>query len=190
MHVHTAQISWQRGSAPFTDGKYARAHRWRFDGGVEVMASASPQRVPVPMSLEAAVDPEEALVAAVSSCHVLWFLYFAAKAGRCVDGYDDDAVGELAHDERGRAWLSTFILRPRMTWSGAADKGLNRCPRMETILSTLGPSEFGSIMPAHCGRTDKLPKKNKLLLPPSSATNGGLHMSRAFFVAAFERRIL
>ncbi|MBL9038364.1 MAG: OsmC family protein [Archangium sp.] len=120
MHVHTAQVSWRRGSAPFTDGKYARAHTWRFDGGVEVLASASPQRVPVPMSLEAAVDPEEALVAAVSSCHLLWFLYFASKAGLCVDGYDDDAVGELARDERGKTWLSTFILRPRVTWSGVA----------------------------------------------------------------------
>src|ERR1700752_3614933 len=91
-HEYTASIRWTRGNAPFTDNRYSRAHRWSFDGGVEVPASSSsPEVVRVPLSVEAAVDPEEALVAALSSCHMLWFLSLAAGGGWRVDAYRDEA---------------------------------------------------------------------------------------------------
>ena len=78
MSLYTAEIVWERGEQVFTDGHYSRGHRWRFDGGAEVSASASPQIVPLPMSDGAAVDPEEAFVAALASCHMLFFLSLAA----------------------------------------------------------------------------------------------------------------
>ena len=81
MSTHTLTVLWENQDEPFIDNRYSRAHRWLFDGGVEVVASSSPSVVPVPMSLEAAVDPEEAFIASLSSCHMLWFLALAAKAG-------------------------------------------------------------------------------------------------------------
>ena len=78
MGEHTAVVVWERNGAVFTDNRYSRAHRWSFDGGIDVPASSSPLSVPVPLSVAAAVDPEEALVAALSSCHMLWFLSIAA----------------------------------------------------------------------------------------------------------------
>jgi organic hydroperoxide reductase OsmC/OhrA len=78
---HIATIEWQRGGAAFTDRRYPRVHRWRFDGGAEVAASSSPHVVPVPLSDPTAVDPEEAFVAALASCHMLWFLSIAAELG-------------------------------------------------------------------------------------------------------------
>src|ERR1700683_920620 len=95
MSQYSAKISWARGGANFIDNRYSRAHSWQFDGGVDVPASASPHVVPVPMSVEAAVDPEEAFVAAIASCHMLWFLSLAAAQHLCVDSYVDDAVGVL-----------------------------------------------------------------------------------------------
>ena len=89
----TAIVDWRRDGAAFTDNKYSRGHRWLFDGGVEVPASSSPHVVRVPLSVAEAVDPEEALVAAISSCHMLWFLSLAAKRGFVVDSYRDEAAG-------------------------------------------------------------------------------------------------
>ncbi len=83
-HEYRATIHWTRGTAVFTDKRYSRGHTWRFDGGVEVPASSSPQVVRVPLSVEAAVDPEEALVASLSSCHMLFFLAFAAAIANSV----------------------------------------------------------------------------------------------------------
>jgi organic hydroperoxide reductase OsmC/OhrA len=118
-HEYTAAVSWKRGSAePFTDIKFSRAHTWSFDGGVTVPASSSPLSVRVPFSRADAVDPEEALVAALSSCHMLTFLYFAARQGYVVDSYDDAAVGIMSKNERGKLFVSKVALRPRIVFSG------------------------------------------------------------------------
>lgn len=118
MAEYTAVIEWDRGGAPFLDHRYSRAHRWLFDGGVEVAASSSPHVVPLPMSLAEAVDPEEAFVASLSSCHMLWFLAIAAKRGFVVDAYRDQAVGELARDEAGNLMMSRVTFRPEVSFSG------------------------------------------------------------------------
>lgn len=113
---HAAIVRWSRQGAPFTDGRYSRGHVWTFDGGVTVPASASPHVVPLPMSVEAAVDPEEAFVAALSSCHMLWFLSLAAKHGWIVETYEDDARGTLAKNAEGRLAITEVQLRPRVVF--------------------------------------------------------------------------
>ena len=118
MAEYKAVIAWDRKGAVFTDNRYSRAHRWLFDGGIEVPASSSPQVVPVPLSLAAAVDPEEAFVASLSSCHMLWFLFFAAKHGFVVDSYRDEAIGTMAKDEAGKQWVARVTLRPQTTFGG------------------------------------------------------------------------
>jgi organic hydroperoxide reductase OsmC/OhrA len=118
MSQYSAKISWQRGSADFIDNQYSRAHFWKFDGGIEVPASASPHVVPVPMSLEAAVDPEEAFIAALASCHMLWFLSLAAAQRFCVDRYVDDAVGVLGKNAAGKVAMTTVTLKPRVEFCG------------------------------------------------------------------------
>ncbi len=116
---HTATVIWQRGDQPFLDKKYSRGHTWRFDGGIEVPGSSAPSRlVPIPFSKPDAVDPEEALVAALSSCHMLFFLAFAANAGFRVDAYEDDAVGVLDKNDKGKFYMARVTLRPRVTFSG------------------------------------------------------------------------
>lgn len=120
MSEYTATIDWSRGEQPFSDNRYSRAHDWRFDGGAVVRGSSAPSSVPTPMSDPAAVDPEEALVAAASSCHMLFFLAYAAKAGFVVDRYRDDAVGLMGPDERGRTAITRITLRPRINWAGDA----------------------------------------------------------------------
>jgi organic hydroperoxide reductase OsmC/OhrA len=116
-HHYLARIHWERGTAAFTDNRYSRAHTWQFDGGVEVPASSSPHVVRVPFSVEAAVDPEEALVAALSSCHMLTFLYLAARGGWRVDAYSDDAVGVMGKNAAGRDAIVRATLRPRVSFS-------------------------------------------------------------------------
>ena len=120
MHEYTAQIHWQRQGAAFTDKRYSRGHEWHFDGGVTVPGSSSPLSVRAPYSVVAAVDPEEAFVAALSSCHMLWFLDIAARAGWVVDDYCDDAVGVMTANAQGKLWMSLVTLRPRMVF--ASDK--------------------------------------------------------------------
>jgi organic hydroperoxide reductase OsmC/OhrA len=118
-HEYRATVSWTReAEAKFTDQRYSRGHSWAFDGGITVPASSSPLSVRLPYSVAAAVDPEEALVAAVSSCHMLTFLYVAAKQGFVVDAYRDAAVGEMTKNERGKLWVSRVILSPAITFSG------------------------------------------------------------------------
>src|SRR5512147_586110 len=102
MSLYTAVIAWERSGAVFTDNRYSRGHRWNFDGGVEVPASASPHVVPLPLSVAAAVDPEEAFVAALASCHMLWFLSIAARQGIVVERYRDEAIGVMAKNAQGR----------------------------------------------------------------------------------------
>lgn len=112
MSEHLATITWQRSGAEFLDDRYSRAHRWSFDGGVEVPASSSPLVVPLPMSDEHAVDPEEAFVASLSSCHMLWFLSIARKRGFVVDNYHDVAVGRMGKDTDGKMAMIEVVLRP------------------------------------------------------------------------------
>jgi organic hydroperoxide reductase OsmC/OhrA len=118
-HEHQARIHWARGTAAFIDNRYSRAHTWTFDGGVTVPASSSPHVVRVPMSVEAAVDPEEALVAALASCHMLWFLSLAASRGLCVEDYSDTAAGVMGHNAAGRVAMVRVTLHPRALFSGA-----------------------------------------------------------------------
>ncbi len=123
MAEHTATITWRRDGATFTDNKYSRAHRWRFDGGFEVPGSSSPHSVRVPMSDPAAVDPEEAFVAAVSSCHMLWFLAIAAGRGFVVDSYEDSAVGVLSKNAAGKMAMTSVTLRPVIVFAGSQPSG-------------------------------------------------------------------
>lgn len=122
MSSHTAKITWTRPqSAPFTDNRYTRAHQWLFDGGLEIPASSSPHVVPLPLSIEAAVDPEEAFVASLSSCHMLWFLALAAKRGFVVDTYTDEALGVMGKDPldpTGKVSMTQVTLRPATKFSG------------------------------------------------------------------------
>jgi organic hydroperoxide reductase OsmC/OhrA len=118
-HEYLATVTWERGEQPFLDNKYARAHLWSFDGGISVPGSSAPSPiVPVPLSRADAVDPEEALVAAVSSCHMLFFLAFCAIKGFRVDRYVDAAVGTMTKNERGKLFVSHVALKPVVTWSG------------------------------------------------------------------------
>lgn len=119
MSEYTARLQWQRGDASFTDQRYSRRHTMRFDGGAVVPASSSTHSVPLPWSDPAAVDPEEAFVAAVSSCHLLWFLSLAAGAGYLVDDYADDASGTLARNAEGRLAMTQVTLRPAARFGGA-----------------------------------------------------------------------
>lgn len=120
MAEYVATVEWNRGGQPFLDNRYSRAHDWRFDGGAVVRGSSAPSSVPIPMSDPAAVDPEEALVAAVSSCHMLFFLAFAAKAGFTVDSYRDEAVGVMGKDDRGKTSITAVTLRPAVVFSGGS----------------------------------------------------------------------
>jgi organic hydroperoxide reductase OsmC/OhrA len=116
MSEHIATIEWKRAQAKFTDNKYSREHTWKFDG-VEIAASASPHVVPVPYSNPAYVDPEEAFVASLSSCHMLWFLSIAAKRKFVVDDYTDKAVGIMEKNENGRLAITKVYLRPQVTFA-------------------------------------------------------------------------
>ena len=118
MANYTAQIQWQRGGQDFLGQRYSRRHRIRFDGGVEFAGSSSPHSVPLPMSDPAAVDPEEAFVASISSCHMLWVLALAARGGFCVDSYIDDAEGSMARNAAGKLAMTEVSLRPEVLFSG------------------------------------------------------------------------
>lgn len=118
MSEYTATIYWQRRGAVFTDQKYSRAHEWRFDGGVTVPGSSSPHVVRVPLSDPSAVDPEEAFVASLSSCHMLFFLSFAAAKGFVVDSYEDRAIGVMARNEAGKMAMTVVTLRPKVVFAG------------------------------------------------------------------------
>jgi organic hydroperoxide reductase OsmC/OhrA len=119
MSSHSAIIEWERSEAVFVDNRYSRAHRWTFDGGAVVPASSSPHVVKVPLSDPANVDPEEAYVASLSSCHMLWFLGIACSAGYVVDRYVDEAEGHMVRGEGGQYWIATVDLHPAVAFSGA-----------------------------------------------------------------------
>ncbi|GAA0812467.1 OsmC family protein [Colwellia asteriadis] len=120
MSQHIAQVLWQRASNEnFIDNKYSRAHQWNFDGGINVAASPSPLVVPAPYSVADNVDPEEAFIVSLSSCHMLFFLTIAAKQKFIVDEYIDDAIGVMSKNEAGKVAMTTVTLRPKITFSGA-----------------------------------------------------------------------
>jgi organic hydroperoxide reductase OsmC/OhrA len=118
MSHYTAQVLWEREGADFARNRYSRRHRLRFDGGAEVLASSSPQVVPLPWSDPAGVDPEEAFVASLASCHMLWFLSLAAKAGYVVDRYSDDAHGVMARNAAGKMAMTQVTLHPHAVFAG------------------------------------------------------------------------
>lgn len=120
MAHYTATVVWERAPGEaFSDNRYGRGHTWSFDGGVSFRASSSPHVVPR-YSDPSGVDPEEAYIASLSSCHMLTFLYLAAKRGLVVNRYEDAAEGKMAKNEKGLSWVSEVILRPRIDWEGAA----------------------------------------------------------------------
>jgi organic hydroperoxide reductase OsmC/OhrA len=121
MSQYVATVVWTRPpDAPFKDNKYPRVHEWRFDGGAVVKGSSAPSSVKVPLSDPTAVDPEEALVASLSSCHMLFFLAYAASSGFVIDRYEDEAVGEMGKNAKGKTAIVKVTLRPKITWVGAA----------------------------------------------------------------------
>lgn len=118
MSHYTATIKWRRDDQSFLDDNYSRGHIWEFDGGLSVPASASPDIVPLPKSVAENVDPEEAFVASLSSCHMLFFLSIAAKKGYVVDKYTDSATGDMAKNDQGKIAITQIILHPEVEFSG------------------------------------------------------------------------
>lgn len=118
MSTYHATIRWARGDDPFANQKYSRGHRWEFDEGLTVPASAAPHAVRAPWSVAAAVDPEEALVAAVSSCHMLFFLAYVSRDGFIAEHYEDAATGEMGKNAEGKVAILSVALHPRLTISG------------------------------------------------------------------------
>ena len=117
--LYKVKISWKKNSnESFLDKKYSRVHKWIFDGGIEVHASSSPHVVPIPMSDESAVDPEEAFVASISSCHMLTFLFIAAKKNFLVESYDDFAEGIMKKNKDGRLAMTEVTLKPEIVFGG------------------------------------------------------------------------
>ncbi len=130
MSEYRADLLWVRGVAEdFVANRYSRRHLLRFDGGAEVAASSSPQVVPLPWSDASAVDPEEAFVASLSSCHMLWFLSLAAKQRYCVDRYADAASGVMARNAEGKLAMTQVTLRPEVVFSG------ERVPSRDELLA-------------------------------------------------------
>lgn len=128
MSEYYAKITWEKSDdEAYVDNKYSRAHTWTFDGGLCVPASSSPHIVPTPYSLESHVDPEEAFVASISSCHMLFFLAFLAKRKYVVERYIDEASGLMEEDELGKMSMTRVILRPSVIFSG------ERIPSLELI---------------------------------------------------------
>ena len=118
-HLHTALVRWSLGEHDFLGKRYSRAHTWTFDGGLTLAASSSPHVVPLPMSDAAAVDPEEAFVASLSSCHMLWFLDIASRAGYAVSSYEDAADGHMGRNAAGKLVVDVVTLRPRTRFAGS-----------------------------------------------------------------------
>jgi organic hydroperoxide reductase OsmC/OhrA len=148
MSRYTATVRWARGDAKFTDNRYSRGHAWQFDGGAVVRGSSSPHSVPLPYSDASAVDPEEAFVAAISSCHMLFFLSIAAKRGHRIDDYVDEAEGFLEQDSDGLMSMTRVILHPRIEWSrderpsaedivAMHDEAHHRCYIANSVKSTI-----------------------------------------------------
>ncbi len=128
-HYHS-EVLWERGDQDFLAGRYSRAHRLRFDGGLDIAGSSSPHVVPLPWSDPAALDPEEAFVASIASCHMLWFLSLAAGQKLSVDRYHDNAQGEMSKNARGKLVISRVTLRPSVVFSGPAQPDADTLARL------------------------------------------------------------
>lgn len=153
MSEYTVIVRWHTTEGEFVKGRYSRAHTWTFDGGLVVAGSSSPSVVRVPYSDPAAVDPEEAFVAAISSCHMLTFLDLAKQDGLDVASYEDTASGAMTPNERGVPWMSRVVLRPRIVWAGAppaADRlaDLHHRAHLECFISCSVRSEIVVETPA------------------------------------------
>jgi organic hydroperoxide reductase OsmC/OhrA len=125
MSEHRATIRWNRGSGDFSYETYPRDHIWEFENGLKVEASAAPGFNGSPEN----VDPEEAYVAALSSCHMLTFLAIAARKRFVVDSYSDSALGYLEKNENGKLAITRIVLRPEVSFaaeSGPSGEGLER----------------------------------------------------------------
>lgn len=118
MSHYSAETLWERKDANFLDNRYSRRHVLRFDGGLEVPGSSSPTVVPLPMSDASALDPEEAFISSLSSCHMLWFLTMAVKRKFCVDRYFDAATGVMEKNAEGKVAMTVVTLHPEVTFSG------------------------------------------------------------------------
>ena len=127
MDEYVAELGWQRGEQDFLDNQYSRRHWLRFDSGQEIAGSSSPHVVPVPFSDPNALDPEEAFIASLSSCHMLWFLSIAAKRRFLVDAYHDRVSGQMGINDNGKQYIATVTLRPEVIFSG------ERLPTLEQI---------------------------------------------------------
>ncbi len=131
MSKYLAQVKWIRDPKEcYVDNRYNRSHEWTFDGGVTVPASSSPQVVPLPYSAEQHVDPEEAFVASLASCHMLFFLSIAAKQKFIVDSYIDDAVGVMEKNQSGRFSMTKVILKPNIQFGGNKQPTLDQLEKM------------------------------------------------------------
>ncbi|AIW16109.1 OsmC family protein [Vibrio tubiashii] len=134
MSKFSAAVKWQRGpSDAFNDNQYSRAHTWYFDGGITVPASSSPHVIPLPLSVEENVDPEEAFIASISSCHMLTFLGIAAKRRYIIDSYTDEAVGFLEEDSSGRSSVTRVILRPKIEFKGEKQPSLEQLEKLHHL---------------------------------------------------------
>ncbi|ANW27096.1 peroxiredoxin [Vibrio coralliilyticus] len=134
MSDYSATVRWQRAEhEEFSDNQYSRGHLWEFDGGVSVPASASPHVVPLPYSVEENVDPEEAFIAAISSCHMLTFLGIAAKRRYVIDSYVDEAVGIMKEDDKGRTSVTRVTLRPHIVFSGSKQPDYAQLEKMHHL---------------------------------------------------------
>ena len=129
MSEYSSTLTWQRNKVEVSDkaylnGEYSRGHVWKFDGGAEIQASSSPHIVPLPYSIEANVDPEEAYVAALSSCHMLFFLSIAAKHRLIVNDYIDSAIGVMEKNNQNKVAMTRVTLRPKVTFSTSEGKSV------------------------------------------------------------------
>ena len=130
MAQHSAQVIWRRKDhEDYIDQQYSRGHEWQFDGGATVAASSSPHIVPPPYSIEAHVDPEEAFIASLSSCHMLFFLSIAANKQWVVDEYHDHAMGVLERDQNGKTSITKVTLRPKIRFSN------NHTPSLDELIT-------------------------------------------------------
>jgi organic hydroperoxide reductase OsmC/OhrA len=128
-HEYRATVVWRRDAEDYAKGRYSRAHEWRFDGGITVPASAAPGVVPLPFSRQDAVDPEEAFVAALSSCHMLTFIDLARRAGIVIDTYEDEAIGVMERIAPQRMAITKVTLRPRIAFAG----GVPDAPKLDEL---------------------------------------------------------
>tara|TARA_Y100001960_G_C14703159_1_gene842851 strand:- start:669 stop:1154 length:486 start_codon:yes stop_codon:yes gene_type:complete len=134
MSNYGATVRWARKQDElFSDNQYSRGHQWEFDGGVSVPASASPHVVPLPLSVEENVDPEEAFIAAISSCHMLTFLGIAAKRRYVIDSYVDSAIGTMEEDDNGYTSVTKVILRPKICFSGDKKPNYQQLEKMHHL---------------------------------------------------------